>query len=233
MAQLNLDFAPSENESKKDNEATSKGSSSKRLIAIFAATIAALLIVLWIFSGDGSAQNSDANLSATAAASDKNLTQENTQALAPPPLSSEVVSMQTVPSVSTDTRDAETTKKDENLSSLFDDQAIKAAIERPDISMPEEKETRIETKASNNAPDEQNPLDFQDRQDQLKTQSESKLEKLKNGIRMKKNFFSLNGENFYEGDTILGYKIKEITKENVVLQENSGEIINLNFRSKK
>ena len=50
---------------------------------------------------------------------------------------------------------------------------------------------------------------------------------------MKKNFFSLNGENFYEGDTILGYKIKEITKENVVLQENDGEIINLNFRSKK
>lgn len=233
MAQLNLDFVPNEDESKKDNEATPKGSSSKRLIAIFAATIAALLIVLWIFSEDGSAQNSDANLSATAAARDKNLTQENTQTLAPPPLSSEVVSMQTVPSTSTDTRDTETAKKDENLSSLFDDQAIKAAIERPDISMPEEKETRIETKVSNNAPDEQNSLDFQDRQDQLKTQSESKLEKLKNGIRMKKNFFSLNGENFYEGDTILGYKIKEITKENVVLQENSGEIINLNFRSKK
>lgn len=231
MAQLNFDFVPNENENKKGNEATPKGSSSKRLIAIFAATIAALLIVLWIFSGDGSAQNSDANLSA--AASDKNLTKENTQVLAPPPLSSEIVSMQTAPSASANTRDAETTKKDENLSSLFDDQAIKAAIEKPDISMPEEKEMRIETKASNNAPDEQNPLDFQDRQDQLKTQSESKLEKLKNEIRMKKNFFSLNGENFYEGDTILGYKIKEITKENVVLQENSGEIINLNFRSKK
>lgn len=233
MAQLNFDFVPNENENKKGNEATPKGSSSKRLIAIFAATIAALLIVLWIFSEDGSAQNSDANLSAVAAASDKNMTQENTQTLAPPPLSSEVVSMQTVPSTSTDTRDTETAKKDENLSYLFDDQAIKAAIERPDISMPEEKETRIETKVSNNTPDEQNSLDFQDRQDQLKTQSESKLEKLKNGIRMKKNFFSLNGENFYEGDTILGYKIKEITKENVVLQENSGEIINLNFRSKK
>ncbi|WP_298832112.1 hypothetical protein [uncultured Campylobacter sp.] len=226
MAQLNFDFVPNEKDSKKGNEATPKGSSSKRLIAIFAATIAALLIVLWLFSEDGSAQNSDANLSATAATSDKNLTQENTQALAPPPLSSEVVSMQTVPSVSTDTRDTEVVKKDENLSSLFDDQAIKAAIEKPDISMPEEKEMRVETKASNSAPDEQNPLDLQD-------QSESKLEKLKNEIRMKKNFFSLNGENFYEGDTILGYKIKEITKENVVLQENDGEIINLNFRSKK
>lgn len=226
MAQLNFDFVPNEKDSKKGNEATPKGSSSKRLIAIFAATIAALLIVLWLFSEDGSAQNSDANLSATAATSDKNLTQENTQALAPPPLSSEVVSIQTVPSVSTDTRDTEVVKKDENLSSLFDDQAIKAAIEKPDISMPEEKEMRVETKASNSAPDEQNPLDLQD-------QSESKLEKLKNEIRMKKNFFSLNGENFYEGDTILGYKIKEITKENVVLQENNGEIINLNFRSKK
>lgn len=230
MAQLNLDFAPSENESKKDNEATSKGSSSKRLIAIFAATIAALLIVLWIFSGDGSAQNSDANLSATAAASDKNLTQENTQALAPPPLSSEVVSMQTAPSASANTRDAETTKKDENLSSLFDDQAIKAAIERPDTSVPEEKETK-----QINTPEEQDPLSSQDQQDrsEIQSQNESKLEKLKNEIRMKKNFFSLNGENFYEGDTILGYKIKEITKENVVLQENDGEIINLNFRSKK
>lgn len=226
MAQLNFDFVPNENKSKKDNGAKPKGSSSKRLIAIFAATIAAFLIVLWLFSEDGSAQNSDANLSATAATSDKNLTQENTQALAPPPLSSEVVSIQTVPSVSTDTRDTEVVKKDENLSSLFDDQAIKAAIEKPDISMPEEKEMRVETKASNSAPDEQNPLDLQD-------QSESKLEKLKNEIRMKKNFFSLNGENFYEGDTILGYKIKEITKENVVLQENNGEIINLNFRSKK
>ncbi|WP_298094340.1 hypothetical protein [uncultured Campylobacter sp.] len=226
MAQLNFDFVPNEKDSKKGNEATPKGSSSKRLIAIFAATIAALLIVLWLFSEDGSAQNSDANLSATAATSDKNLTQENTQALAPPLLSSEVVSIQTVPSVSTDTRDTEVVKKDENLSSLFDDQAIKAAIEKPDISMPEEKEMRVETKASNSAPDEQNPLDLQD-------QSESKLEKLKNEIRMKKNFFSLNGENFYEGDTILGYKIKEITKENVVLQENDGKIINLNFRSKK
>lgn len=224
MAQLNLDFAPNENESKKDNEATSKGSSSKRLIAIFAATIAALLIVLWIFSGDGSAQNSDANLSA--AASDKNLTKENTQVLAPPPLSSEVVSMQTAPSASVNTRDAETTKKDENLSSLFDDQAIKAAIERPDTSVPEEKETKQI---------EQDPLSSQDQQDrsEIQSQNESKLEKLKNEIRMKKNFFSLNGENFYEGDTILGYKIKEITKENVVLQENDGEIINLNFRSKK
>jgi len=228
MAQLNLDFAPNENESKKDNEATSKGSSSKRLIAIFAATIAARLIVLWIFSGDGSAQNSDANLSA--AASDKNLTKENTQALAPPPLSSEVVSMQTAPSASANTRDAETTKKDENLSSLFDDQAIKAAIEKPDTSVPEEKETK-----QINAPEEQDPLSSQDQQDrsEIQSQNESKLEKLKNEIRMKKNFFSLNGENFYEGDTILGYKIKEITKENVVLQENDGKIINLNFRSKK
>lgn len=226
MAQLNLDFAPNENESKKDNEATPKGSSSKRLIAIFAATIAALLIVLWIFSGDGSAQNSDANLSA--AASDKNLTKENTQVLAPPPLSSEVVSMQTAPSASANTR--ETTKKDENLSSLFDDQAIKAAIERPDTSVPEEKETK-----QINTPEEQDPLSSQDQQDrsEIQSQNESKLEKLKNEIRMKKNFFSLNGENFYEGDTILGYKIKEITKENVVLQENNGEIINLNFRSKK
>jgi hypothetical protein len=226
MAQLNLDFAPNENESKKDNEATPKGSSSKRLIAIFAATIAALLIVLWIFSGDGSAQNSDANLSA--AASDKNLTKENTQVLAPPPLSSEVVSMQTAPSASANTR--ETTKKDENLSSLFDDQAIKAAIERPDTSVPEEKETK-----QINTPEEQDPLSSQDQQDrsEIQNQNESKLEKLKNEIRMKKNFFSLNGENFYEGDTILGYKIKEITKENVVLQENNGEIINLNFRSKK
>ena len=49
MAQLNLDFAPNENESKKDNEATSKGSSSKRLIAIFAATIAARFKELWNF----------------------------------------------------------------------------------------------------------------------------------------------------------------------------------------
>lgn len=228
MAQLNLDFAPNENESKKDNEATSKGSSSKRLIAIFATTIAALLIVLWVFSGDGSAQNSDANLSA--AASDKNLTKENTQVLAPPPLSSEVVSMQTAPSASANTRDAETTKKDENLTSLFDDQAIKAAIERPDTSVPEEKETK-----QINTPEEQDPLSSQDQQDrsEIQSQNESRLEKLKNEIRMKKNFFSLNGENFYEGDTILGYKIKEITKENVVLQENDGEIINLNFRSKK
>ena len=227
MAQLNLDFAPNENESKKDNEATSKGSSSKRLIAIFAATIAALLIVLWIFSGDGSAQNSDANLSA--AASDKNLTKENTQVLAPP-LFSEVVSMQTAPSASANTRDAEITKKDENLSSLFDDQAIKAVIERPDTSVPKEKETK-----QINTPEEQDPLSSQDQQDrsEIQSQNESKLEKLKNEIRMKKNFFSLNGENFYEGDTILGYKIKEITKENVVLQENDGEIINLNFRSKK
>lgn len=228
MAQLNLNFAPNENESKKDNEATSKGSSSKRLIAIFAATIAALLIVLWIFSGDGSAQNSDANLSA--AASDKNLTKENTQVLAPPPLSSEVVSMQTAPSASANTRDAETTKKDENLSSLFDDQAIKAAIERPDTSVPEEKETK-----QINTPEEQDPLSSQDQQDrsEIQSQNESKLEKLKNEIKMKKNFFSLNGKNFYEGDVIFGYKIKEITRENVVLQENDGEIINLNFRSKK
>lgn len=230
MAQLNFDFVPNENKSKKDNGAKPKGSSSKRLIAIFSTTIAALLIVLWLFSEDGSAQNSDANLSATAATSDKNLTQENTQALAPPPLSSEVVSIQTVPSVSADTRDTEVVKKDENLSSLFDDQAIKAAIERPDTSVPEEKETK-----QINTPEEQDPLSSQDQQDrsEIQSQNESKLEKLKNEIRMKKNFFSLNGENFYEGDTILGYKIKEITKENVVLQENDGEIINLNFRSKK
>ncbi len=223
MAQLNLDFTPNENESKKDNGAKPKGSSSKRLIAIFAATIAALLVLLWLFSGD-STQNLDTN-SSIVVASDKNLTQENTQIVTPPPLLSEDSSTQAAPAIPT-----QSAQKDENLSSLFDDQAMKAAIEKPDVSIPEKKE--IETRSSN-APDEQNPLDFQDQQDRAKTQNESKLEKLKNEIKMKKNFFSLNGENFYEGDVIFGYKIKEITRENVVLEESGGEIIHLNFRSKK
>ena len=222
MAQLNVDFTATEENEVKDNKAVPKSSSSKRLIAIFAATIAALLVLLWLFSGD-STQNLDANSSVVA--SDKNLTPENTQILTPPPLLSEASSTQTAPVTPT-----QSVQKDENLSALFDDQAIKAAIERPNISMPEEKETK-----QINTPEEQDPLRSQDQQDrsEIQSQNESKLEKLKNEIRMKKNFFSLNGENFYEGDTILGYKIKEITKENVVLQENSGEIINLNFRSKK
>lgn len=223
MAQLNLDFTPNENESKKDNGAKPKGSSSKRLIAIFAATIAALLVLLWLFSGD-STQNLDTN-SSIVVASNKNLTQENTQIVTPPPLLSEDSSTQAAPATPT-----QSAQKDENLSSLFDDQAMKAAIEKPDVSIPEKKE--IETRSSN-APDEQNPLDFQDQQDRAKTQNESKLEKLKNEIKMKKNFFSLNGENFYEGDVIFGYKIKEITRENVILEESGGEIIHLNFRSKK
>lgn len=222
MAQLNVDFTATEENEVKDNKAVPKSSSSKRLIAIFAATIAALLVLLWLFSGD-STQNLDANSSVVA--SDKNLTPENTQILTPPPLLSEASSTQTAPVTPT-----QSVQKDENLSALFDDQAIKAAIERPNISMPEEKETK-----QINTPEEQDPLRSQDQQDrsEIQSQNESKLEKLKNEIRMKKNFFSLNGENFYEGDTILGYKIKEITKENVVLQENNGEIINLNFRSKK
>ena len=65
-----------------------------------------------------------------------------------------------------------------------------------------------------------------------KEEGKSTLDKLQDNVIMKVNYFTYRGKNYYEGDRILNYKIKEVTKNKVTLQDENKKIITLNFGSK-
>lgn len=66
-----------------------------------------------------------------------------------------------------------------------------------------------------------------------KEEGKSTLDKLQDNVIMKVNYFTYGGKNYYEGDRILNYKIKEVTKNKVTLQDENKKIITLNFGSKR
>ena len=61
----------------------------------------------------------------------------------------------------------------------------------------------------------------------------SSLDKLQDNVIMKVNYFTYGGKNYYEGDKILNYRIKEVTKNKVTLQDENKKLITLNFGSKR
>ena len=65
-----------------------------------------------------------------------------------------------------------------------------------------------------------------------KEEGKSTLDRLQDSVIMKVNYFTYGGKNYYEGDRILNYKIKEVTKNKVTLQDENKKIITLNFGSK-
>ncbi|HDX6311464.1 TPA: hypothetical protein RQJ13_001704 [Campylobacter fetus subsp. venerealis] len=116
---------------------------------------------------------------------------------------------------------------------LFDESAINKAVEeaKEEAKKREEETTRAkvaeikqELGFNNNSETKKEKIE--------KTTEEKNIDFLKNNIKMKVNFFNLNGKNYYEGDEILGYKIKEVTKTSVILNKN-GKTTNLTFGSKK
>ena len=66
-----------------------------------------------------------------------------------------------------------------------------------------------------------------------KEEGKSTLDRLQDSVIMKVNYFTYGGKNYYEGDRILNYKIKEVTKNKVTLQDENKKIITLNFGSKR
>ena len=61
----------------------------------------------------------------------------------------------------------------------------------------------------------------------------SSLDKLQDNVIMKVNYFTYGGKNYYEGDKILNYRIKEVTKNKVTLQDENKKLITLNVGSKR
>ena len=61
----------------------------------------------------------------------------------------------------------------------------------------------------------------------------SSLDKLQDNVIMKVNYFTYGGKNYYEGDKILNYRIKEVSKNKVTLQDENKKLITLNFGSKR
>ena len=66
-----------------------------------------------------------------------------------------------------------------------------------------------------------------------KEDSKSSLDKVQDNVIMKVNYFTYGGKNYYEGDKILNYRIKEVTKNKVTLQDENKKLITLNFGSKR
>lgn len=126
-------------------------------------------------------------------------------------------------------------KQELDTKNLFDESAISKAVEEAK----EEAEKREKEEAEARIAEVKKELGFNkletgtnDKTNTEKSVEEKNIDFLKSNIKMKVNFFNLNGKNYYEGDEILGYKIKEVTKTNVILNKN-GKTTNLTFGSKK
>ena len=127
---------------------------------------------------------------------------------------------------------------------MFNQSAIDEALHAPTPAERQEQEQKQDEQEQQSlgkwtsAPRQelqQRPTDAaaaQQQEQNIKNTFEARLESLKNNIVMKVNFFSYGGKNYYEGDKILDFKIKEVTKTKVTLQDVDKKLTILNFGSK-
>lgn len=66
-----------------------------------------------------------------------------------------------------------------------------------------------------------------------KNKIKQNLEFLRKNIDMKKNYFTFKNKNFYEGDSLLDLKIKEVFLDRVILQDKNLTIYTINFKRDK
>lgn len=130
----------------------------------------------------------------------------------------------------------------EQISDLFDQSAINEALNTPapKPQEPKQEEQEVLQKGGKwvSAPqvNKQSAIDAVVQNvrnnEAQKEEGKSTLDKLQDNVIMKVNYFTYGGKNYYEGDRILNYKIKEVTKNKVTLQDENKKIITLNFGSK-
>lgn len=130
----------------------------------------------------------------------------------------------------------------EQISDLFDQSAINEALNTPapKPQEPKQEEPQEPQKGGKwvSAPqvNKQSAIDAVVQNvrnnEAQKEEGKSTLDRLQDSVIMKVNYFTYGGKNYYEGDRILNYKIKEVTKNKVTLQDENKKIITLNFGSK-
>lgn len=131
----------------------------------------------------------------------------------------------------------------EQISDLFDQSAINEALNTPapKPQEPKQEEQEVPQKGGKwvSAPqvNKQSEMDAVVQNvrnnEAQKEEGKSTLDRLQDSVIMKVNYFTYGGKNYYEGDRILNYKIKEVTKNKVTLQDENKKIITLNFGSKR
>lgn len=131
----------------------------------------------------------------------------------------------------------------EQISDLFDQSAINEALNTPAPKPQEPKQEEQEVPQKGGKWVSAPQINKQSKMDAVvqnvrnseaqKEEGKSTLDKLQDNVIMKVNYFTYGGKNYYEGDRILNYKIKEVTKNKVTLQDENKKIITLNFGSKR
>lgn len=182
-------------------------------------------------------ENSGVNLEQTAAAD------SNSSKIAPPPPPVKAATLDQNAPTAADMPAAQQQAANSDQNDMFNQSAINEALhaqapapQQRDEQQEQQQEQSLGKWAS--APQQelqQRPSDAaaaQQQEQNIKNTFEARLESLKNNIVMKVNFFSYGGKNYYEGDKILDFKIKEVTKTKVTLQDVDKKLITLNFGSK-
>lgn len=131
----------------------------------------------------------------------------------------------------------------EQISDLFDQSAINEALNTPAPKPQEPKQEEQEVPQKGGKWVSAPQVNKQSKMDAVvqnvrnneaqKEEGKSTLDRLQDSVIMKVNYFTYGGKNYYEGDRILNYKIKEVTKNKVTLQDENKKIITLNFGSKR
>lgn len=176
------------------------------------------------------------------AAAEANAT--NKEVLPPPPLADKkdenVAPAQAAAPAPKEANEAGLNK--EQISDLFDQSAINEALNTPAPKPQEPKQEEQEVPQKGGKWVSAPQVEKQSKMDAVvqnvrsseaqKEEGKSTLDKLQDNVIMKVNYFTYRGKNYYEGDRILNYKIKEVTKNKVTLQDENKKIITLNFGSK-
>lgn len=177
------------------------------------------------------------------AAAEANAT--NKEVLPPPPLADKkdenVAPAQAATPAPKEANEASLNK--EQISDLFDQSAINEALNTPAPKPQEPKQEEQEVPQKGGKWVSAPQVNKQSKMDAVvqnvrnseaqKEEGKSTLDKLQDSVIMKVNYFTYGGKNYYEGDKILNYKIKEVTKNKVTLQDENKKIITLNFGSKQ
>lgn len=170
-------------------------------------------------------------------------TNTNKEVLPPPPLPDKKAESK-APAEPAPKEASEAGLNKEQINDLFNQSAINEALNTP-APAPKSQEPKQEEQEAQkggkwvSAPqvNKQSTMDavVQNAKKGSEQEEESKtsLDKLKDNVIMKVNYFTYGGKNYYEGDKILNYKIKEVTKNKVTLQDENKKIITLNFGSKR
>ena len=182
-------------------------------------------------------ENSGANLEQTAAAD------SNSSKIAPPPPPVKTATLDQNAPTAADMPAAQQQAANSDQNDMFNQSAIDEALHAQAPAPQQHNEQQEQQQEQSlgrwaSAPQQelqQRPSDAaaaQQQEQNIKSTFEARLESLKNNIVMKVNFFSYGGKNYYEGDKILDFKIKEVTKTKVTLQDVDKKLVTLNFGSK-